>query len=536
LAGGLPHRVIVEALVRLMRAGWLEMLQGAYGLTFRITRRGALAAQADNLPSATRRLSRRMNFVVEQVSGTVFRTRELPPLSKRVVQERSNQEIIVWLDRPMLPIHDPIQGTMDALLFEDETFVTSEQIGDRFVERWSLATVRDGVAEGLPRQATPALKDAVERAAKDAPSHPRQGVYAQPAPAPAMAAISAPPPRQFLFTGADLLLGGDAHRSILDGLLGRARHRVIIHSTFIDQERFTDLLPAFRTAIAKGARIDVLWGQDENAQGARATWAVVGRLQTVIADAKLDRLRLHPTSTGSHAKLLIADDGDPARLTAVVGSCNWLYSGFDSFEASLRMREPCLVADVLDQLAELSRGAKGAWLPLTSDLAAQAARQRARPQGPTGKAEARILLAGQHAETVRQAMDEAKARIFVTSHRWSHAGHNFTLAPLLTAAAASENVKVAAYYGQTSGTLTGGAAAAATAAAFGSGVTIRPIRKPRLHAKLLAWDDDHALITSQNLLSADPPDSRPRQEIGVLVRAVGIARTLVDRFEAARID
>jgi hypothetical protein len=40
----------------------------------------------------------------------------------------------------------------------------------------------------------------------------------------------------------------------------------------------------------------------------------------------------------------------------------------------------------------------------------------------------------------------------------------------------------------------------------------------------------------RQLLSADPPESRPRQELGILIRSTGIARTLIDRFEAARVD
>jgi cardiolipin synthase len=84
--------------------------------------------------------------------------------------------------------------------------------------------------------------------------------------------------------------------------------------------------------------------------------------------------------------------------------------------------------------------------------------------------------------------------------------------------------------------MTGERAADATRDAARFGVAIRPVHQPRLHAKLLAWDDDALLITSQSLLSADPPDSSPRQEIGVLICAPGVARTLIDRFEAARIE
>ena len=63
---------------------------------------------------------------------------------------------------------------------------------------------------------------------------------------------------------------------------------------------------------------------------------------------------------------------------------------------------------------------------------------------------------------------------------------------------------------------------------------ITPVLEPKLHAKLLAWDDDAVVITSQNWLSADPPDDKPRSEIGISIRSPGIARQIIDRFNAVR--
>ena len=73
----------------------------------------------------------------------------------------------------------------------------------------------------------------------------------------------------------------------------------------------------------------------------------------------------------------------------------------------------------------------------------------------------------------------------------------------------------------------------ATNLASRSGVSVRRVHRPRIHAKLLCWDDDFAVITSQNWLSSDPPDRKPLQELGVFVHAPGIARNLILRFEAA---
>jgi cardiolipin synthase A/B len=84
--GDIPHRLAVDSLIRLMRAGWIEMVQKSTGVIFQITQAGLGAVISDTLPSASRRLSRKINFVVEQVTGAVFRTRELPYLHTHLVQ------------------------------------------------------------------------------------------------------------------------------------------------------------------------------------------------------------------------------------------------------------------------------------------------------------------------------------------------------------------------------------------------------------------------------------------------------------------
>ena len=63
-----------------------------------------------------------------------------------------------------------------------------------------------------------------------------------------------------------------------------------------------------------------------------------------------------------------------------------------------------------------------------------------------------------------------------------------------------------------------------------------PVLVSKLHAKILAWDDDHVLITSQNWLSADPGESNLRREIGLMVHSKGIATAVIDNFDAAKGD
>jgi cardiolipin synthase len=64
-----------------------------------------------------------------------------------------------------------------------------------------------------------------------------------------------------------------------------------------------------------------------------------------------------------------------------------------------------------------------------------------------------------------------------------------------------------------------------------AGIRIEPIYQPKVHAKVLAWDNDFVVISSQNWLSADPSESNPKREMGVFLRASGVARRVIERFQ-----
>ena len=102
------------------------------------------------------------------------------------------------------------------------------------------------------------------------------------------------------------------------------------------------------------------------------------------------------------------------------------------------------------------------------------------------------------------------------------------------AAARERQVEAQLYYGTPTGLLSGVDAAGLAREFARQGVAIRPIHHPRLHAKVLAWDDHALAVTSQNWLSADPAEGAARREIGAFVEANRIADNLLRRFEFAQ--
>jgi cardiolipin synthase A/B len=221
---------------------------------------------------------------------------------------------------------------------------------------------------------------------------------------------------------------------------------------------------------------------------------------------------------------------NPDKHFAVVGSCNWLYSGFQSFEASVRIRDPLLCAEIIDQLSELSRAEDGHWNSLTNYFARLAfdVRREASPIG--GRAEGKLVLGHEHASYMRMARDKAASRIVVTSHRIGPAGRPAVLIPAM-AAAANRPVDIKIYFGLPAQEGDGLRAADMTIEAAGAGIRIEPIYQPKVHAKLLAWDNDFFVISSQNWLSADPSESNPRREMGLFIHAPGAGRRVIERFQ-----
>lgn len=534
-SGNLHHRLVIEVIVRLMRAGWVELIQSDKDVLFQASPAGLIAAHADELPAPTKRMHRTMSYVIDHITGTVYRSRDWSLLYPKFrLLELAQREPIVWMQEREIGSGGDVRSILSVLFEDDEKFVGIDTSADRPASRYALVTVRDQEIEGLPSRAPREFADSILKAAKHAPvassgrDYPNYVVEPQP--------IKTQPivvqPRSIAFQTSDILIGGAAHKQVLENAIHKARHRLIIHSTFIRDDAFEEWKPSLIEAVKKGVKVDILWGQNDKATDGRSTFKVASQLREKIAASGFSNvLRVHPFSTRSHAKLLISDEGNPNRLVAVIGSCNWLYSNFTSFEASVRLRDSDIVSDVLYQVAELSRGVERHWTDITDEFARLAVNVRQQPNPGGARANGTLVTGPEHGRFVRQARDEAKNRIVVMSHRLGAASKAFILPP--TQAAAIRDLDVKIYYGIVNPEMRDEVPKLISAAAAAS-VRLQPVYEPTIHAKILAWDDDNLLITSRNWLSADSAESNPLGEIGLYVEARSSARLLMEQFDLMR--
>lgn len=520
----LPYRVVLESMINLMRVGWVEIEATGDRVRFAITRGGLEYVDRRELPIVTQLLSRPAKFATDLVQGRVLRWRELTFVPGTRMDRMTDDDVVRL--RPARDLRRPrLAEILDKVLEEDETFRGMDSSASRPGHGWILASVVGDRVEGLPRGTSEELLDEVRSAARRS-----RGLAAAAALTPVEAAPveRVRPLRDIHFAADDLVTGGEEHRLHLMQTLEAANAWVVIHSTFLRQAAFDELLPAMERAVRqRGVRIDVFYGKgSERVPDTEARQTATALQRSVAARELQQSIRIHQFSTGSHAKLIVADDG-AGRFRATVGSCNWLYSGFDSFEVSVTLADPEIVADVMDALADMAFEATGDWAGVTADLAGRGRTVRAsRVQRQGLKAKAQLVLGREHEQVFAAARDHAKRRILVASHRLGAAARTMVVLPF-SAATMERGLDTKLLYATPSDRVTPAAAADMTFDLAADAVGLRQITDPRMHAKFMVWDDNDLLVTSQNLLSGNPTGDF--EEVGVRISGVGVGRQMIDR-------
>lgn len=524
-----PVRLAIEVMIRLMRAGWVELESGVAGFRFRATPAGKAIVDKEVLPAITRPASRNGSFAIDRVTGAIFRARDLILYNRYVFTKLLQAGQI----RAMSPenIDDGIRqdDIVMTLCDEDEQFKRIDATPSRFGDRFAVVSVIGSSIEGLPPRAPEALRTKILAAAG------------------ALVEVTAvqqlnladqirPPNSQDLrikFSPDGFIVGGLDHLGLLKSLLKRARQRIVIHSTFIDVEKFRLIFPLLHDAAKRGVKIDLLWGKANASDGTNPTESIVEACRLLLRGEDVrERITIHGFSTNSHAKLIVADDGK-GNFSAIVGSCNWLSTNFGGIEASVRFEDPTIVGELVSILCRMAAGSRLSWTPLTSDLAILAqALKKATPFSSGITVDARVLLGAAHGKCVLVARDEAQRRIFLTSHRFSENADTLVLIPT-RAALKARDVEVKLYYGMLDGAGAGGAAASLESRATTEGIRFQQILEPMLHAKVLVWDENSVVVSSQNWLSADPPDDERFSELGVYLSGPNLATELVERLKLA---
>lgn len=530
----LQRQVVVAALDRLMRHRLVESAAAAGQVFLGASAFGTELAQAGRpLPRFPREARRFYRLAVERYSGCCFNAREVRLHSfgdiegirergTRVrmlqVSEETGVDHSVTLE--MLQEIVERSGSRRLVRVESDTLFSRD---DQFM----VVSVIDGIPQ-LPSNAPESLAAVIMEAAISVDA--RISVEAV-RPAPPTSRWQPFQPVQCELSSDDIILGGSAHGDVFRALLAAAETRFVVHSTFLDAEKFALLRQEFCCACQRGVKVELLWGAEaENAETGRNVTAA----KAIAREAELDPvlrggLAVRMRTTGSHAKIVLADRSDGSWIAAV-GSCNWLASPFQAMEASVLLREPRLVADVATVL-QGTVGRRAIADQLAQELALVASDLRRNAPESRGPAQVSVMVGGAHEAIMRRVSLEATGRLVICTHR---AGASVRPATLLPATLASERgVQVELLYTMANAPMTRQGMRDVATEAAGVGVGILQARKIPLHGKMLLWTPDDLVVTSHNWGSASTNVAFPMAEVGVHVRLPGLADTILSRLVQA---
>jgi cardiolipin synthase len=541
----LPRSIASASLVRLMRVDWVELQEGPEGVRFGATEPGIHAAARRHLPYRYVLSPTARSHLYEQLLGHVFRLDELSHFNPGALPRPDDGELLTQITGPKLPAgFFRIDEVEDCLLDDDEIGVNIRPGVEYQSERTGLFTVEEGAVTNLPpgRDLTD-LESRILRAAQEAlatQKHERRSVRS------AGTVCEEPLTNALKFVDIrvepeDLIMGARPHWEAVARALSNAQSRLIIHSTFLSKKSIDLLLPLMTQALDRreDLSIDILWGQKEpedpprrRQDGSReppTAAEIVAEVEGNPALAPyLRRLRFHQSTTNSHAKVLVYDPVDRGRYVALLGSCNWLASQYRKIEASIFLCNTVIVKDLLKILARAVYAGSGVCSPMVNLLLRMSKGQPPDPPDQVPNARASLVVDEAHIDCMYRMRQQAERTVLLVSHRMGPVARPGALVPL-AAACAKGRVTARLVYGKLEVEDIQLTQWHADAQRYN--IRITPLKRPPVHAKFLAWDEDHVVITSQNWLSADPGPSYQVKELGVLIDAPGIGTRAAHLFD-----
>jgi cardiolipin synthase A/B len=208
IKSNLPRRVVVEAFIRLMRVGWVEITTGADGPIFDVTPAGRAQVDQLELRAATVIQPRWMGFVVDKVAGSIFRGRgEIAVRHTNDLSKASGVDALVFLNESKEHAREDLAALFVAREGEDEIIIGVDPSHEKPVERYGVVTITDGVVEGLPARAARGLQEAVLAKAAEASERIKGSTSPSPAiPSAAKSKASRSQPRRSLFKRTSSLM------------------------------------------------------------------------------------------------------------------------------------------------------------------------------------------------------------------------------------------------------------------------------------------------------------------------------------------
>jgi len=324
------------------------------------------------------------------------------------------------------------------------------------------------------------------------------------------------------------LFSGSSHRALLLQALEKASRFVFIVTTFLRASVINEIYPYLRQALERGVSVDILWGYNGSEEGSGII--AIQALKKIVYDCSSlpGRLRFNGSAAGSHAKLLLWDEGN--QVHSCVGSYNWLSARYG--EAEDRSAETNVSACVshVGFVSSIARTMGALWSRLSAErlgssrarldvIAAELERREVSSESAaTGEIGIGLVRDFEHEGLLFALMRSSKKRFFLASHQLGPVALA-RLAPIIRRAE-SEQVKVSIAYGQSN-------LPAEDLDTLMKAKNVTVLNIEGIHAKICIGDEV-GYVGSYNFLSTDPYGTSSRsREVGVVLRGPNAVKGLL---------
>ncbi|NVK36167.1 MAG: phosphatidylserine synthase [Rhodobacteraceae bacterium] len=488
--GNVPERLVIEALINLLRVNWVEVRSTSQGILYTATAAGARRASEGDLPAELRARSKWISLCLDRLTGDWLRSDDLD-----LVHESDLPLDAVCLS-PEIGSIDLNNSSIRSLLYLDQ--LESLQPSELRFRFSTLAFARVGLEfendpQALPPYCSLELRSRVSLEASDVPDTPSEKWNTK--------------PKYFSreirddLDASKIVVGGEEHFALVQRALENAKSIVIIHSCFISAVTVRRLLPDFEKAARRKIRVELLWGLDSDPEDLDKNEKIKDVLQELkhLTIHSRERVKLAERSSYSHAKVLIYDDRKSGHWVTALGSCNFLSTNYDALDVSVVVRSFELTSRLLAWLIRTQTPASGPLPRLARRLNRiwNDVRRLTVSQGECGQHKLELLMDGDHYAAVRYARDCAQDQIILACDLFGKAAETSAIVPMESAAKHGCNVSIC-YQRESSFLIEEGARPDAEKL-NNRGITLLKINE--LHGKFLLWDDEGLIVSSFNWLS-----------------------------------
>lgn len=519
--GNVPERLVIEALINLLRVNWVEVRSTSQGILYTATAAGARRASEGDLPAELKSQSKWISLCLDRLTGDWLRSDDLD-----LIHDADLPQDAACLE-PTVGSIDLKDASIRGLLYLDQ-FESLQPTEPRF--RFStLAYARVGLEfdndpEGLPPYCSLELRNRVSSEAAFVPDTPGEKWSTKPK-------YSFHEIRDNI-DSSRIIVGGDAHLDLLKTALKEAASYVVIHSCFISASTVEQLLPDFEKAAKRKIRVELLWGLNSDPED-RKKIEKIKDIQQVLRGLTIharERVKLAERSSYSHAKVLIYDEKQTGRWICVVGSCNFLSTAYDALDVSIMVKSYGLASQLLSWLIKCQSPSSGPLPPVAKRLNRiwNDVRCLSDTVGEFGSHKIELLMDGDHYAAVRYARNHAEAQIQIACDLFGKAAETSVLVPL--EGAADDGCTVNICYQRASDFLIEEGAKPDPELLKQRGIALHQINE--LHGKFLLWDDEGLIISSFNWLSTvseGTPDLGA--ELGVMIEGPALRQEFMAALE-----